>query len=105
MVKGICGYGRYDDAPNHVGCPRANSDITPCIARDGATALADDLMCVGCNMNPKDLLNELDRAGVSVPTYSPVIGQRSQQNAADKLRAIVSRETMKLMQPRRKNDG
>ena len=35
MSKGICGYGRYDDDPNCVGCPRARSDMTPCIARDG----------------------------------------------------------------------
>jgi hypothetical protein len=60
-VKGICGYGRYNDSPEHVGCPRAKSDMTPCVARDGHTAQADDGVCVGCGQNPADLLAELVR--------------------------------------------
>lgn len=53
------GYGRYRDDPDHVGCPRAKSDMTPCIARDGALALADDGVCVGCGGEPRPLLIEL----------------------------------------------
>lgn len=60
-MKGIAGYGRYDDAPEHVGCPRAKSDMTPCAARDGSVATYDDGDCVGCEENPADLLRDLVR--------------------------------------------
>jgi hypothetical protein len=53
------GYGRYKNDLNHVACPRARSDMTPCVARDGHTAVADDGVCVGCGANPADLLKEL----------------------------------------------
>jgi hypothetical protein len=59
MTIGPLGYGRYDDTPEYIGCPRATSDMTPCIARDGHTALADDGLCVGCSVNPADALTEL----------------------------------------------
>lgn len=58
-MKGLLGYGRYDDDPNHVGCPRANSDMTPCVARDGYLANDDGEDCVGCHQNPATLLKEL----------------------------------------------
>ena len=57
----VAGYGRYKDDPEHVGCPRAKSDMTPCVARDGRTAEADDRCCVGCGENPADLLTALAR--------------------------------------------
>lgn len=38
--------------PSEVVCPREQSFMTPCIARDGATALADDGVCVGCGIEP-----------------------------------------------------
>lgn len=65
MSKGPHGYGRYNDAPDHVGCPRAQSDMTPCIARDGALALAGRTpavngVCVGCGAGPRALLHEVD---------------------------------------------
>lgn len=60
MSKGPLGYGRYDDDPSHVGCPRAKTDMTPCAARDGG--LAADPKCIGCNEDPADLLTELVRA-------------------------------------------
>lgn len=41
---------------NEVQCPRERSRMTPCIARDGRTALADDGFCVGCNQDPRVLL-------------------------------------------------
>jgi hypothetical protein len=60
-VKGLGGYGRYDDDPEHVGCPRARSDMTPCVARDGTTAVADSGRCVGCGEHPAALLMILVR--------------------------------------------
>lgn len=63
MSRGPLGYGRYDDDPKYVGCPRAKTDMTPCIARDGRTALADDGTCVGCSQEPLSLLVELEKAG------------------------------------------
>lgn len=61
MVKGPLDYGRYNDDPEHIGCPRAKSDMTPCVARDGQTAVLDDGTCVGCWHYPADLLKELVR--------------------------------------------
>lgn len=55
------GYGRYKDDPNHIGCPRAKTDMTPCVARDGKPACADDGVCVGCGEHPADLLTDLVR--------------------------------------------
>ena len=88
---GACGYGRYDDDPSHVGCPRAQSDMTPCIARDGHTALHDKLGCVYCDAKPGVLLNELASAGVSeaVEFVQPRSLRPSAATQADKLREIV----------------
>lgn len=53
------GWGRYDDDPNHVGCPRARTDMTPCVGRDGRDACRDDGRCVGCGADPVRLLRAL----------------------------------------------
>lgn len=90
MTKGVAGYGRYDDDPGHIGCPRAKSDMTPCIARDGHTALADDDGCVGCGTKPTPLLYELRDAGV---TPSAEITHRAAQNTADLLCDMVRQIT------------
>lgn len=56
-------YGRYDDAPDQIGCPRAQTDMTPCVARDGSLATGTDRpTCVGCDVHPAVLLQELVRA-------------------------------------------
>lgn len=60
-MKGPGGFGRYDDDPNHIGCPHAKTDMTPCVARDGHTAVANDGVCVGCGNHPADLLTDLVR--------------------------------------------
>ena len=72
-MKGILGYGRYDDDPEHIGCPRAKTDMTPCVARDGllatftkytlsaGNATESNEACVGCGAYPADLLQELVR--------------------------------------------
>lgn len=67
MSKGPLGYGRYGDDPEHVGCPHAKSDMTPCVARDGQLAVSDEGICVGCWKHPADLLRELVR-DVTKPT-------------------------------------
>jgi hypothetical protein len=43
---------------SEVKCPREKSAMTPCIARDGRTALADDRTCVGCRKDPHALLKD-----------------------------------------------
>lgn len=88
-MKTVGGYGRYGDDPEHVGCPRARTDMTPCVARDGHTAMADAGDCVGCWQYPTDLLTEL-RHEASGYTGSPVTNQR---HAADKLRDLVRKVT------------
>jgi hypothetical protein len=40
-------------------CPRAKTWMTPCIARDGGLAVADDGVCVGCGEMPRALLDDL----------------------------------------------
>lgn len=65
-IPNTFGYGRYADDPNHVGCPRAGSDMTPCVARDGRTALAEEDSCVGCGSSAADLLRDLVR-GLTEP--------------------------------------
>lgn len=57
---GPLGYGRYDDDPEHIGCPRAKSDMTPCVARDGVNA-SSHAQCVGCGADVAGLLVELVR--------------------------------------------
>ena len=36
-------------------CPREKSEMTPCIARDGALAIANNGKCVGCGIHVDDL--------------------------------------------------
>ena len=91
-MKGPCHYGRYDDDPQHVGCPRAKSDMTPCIARDGHTALSDPPLsvCVGCGSFPDRLLAELEEA------YEPARRIRPSGDpakCADQLTKIVREAT------------
>ena len=61
-MKGPAGYGRYDDDLAYVGCPRARSDMSPCVARDGRRALDADEVCVHCASSPEDLADELAEA-------------------------------------------
>lgn len=91
-MKGPCGYGRYDDDPTHVGCPRAQSDMTPCVARDGNLALADDHRCVGCNANPHALLDEL-LTDVGIDDNRRLGITPDADQAADNLRQLVREVT------------
>jgi hypothetical protein len=90
----IAGYGRYKDDPEHVGCPRARTDMTPCVARDGALAVDDTRakkpVCVGCGAGPRALLLELSEV------YEPARRYRQTHdpsNAADTLRRLVREAT------------
>ena len=90
MTKGPAGYGRYNDSPEYVGCPRAKSDMTPCIARDGSTALSGGdrglvAKCVGCGVAPSvalaDLRKELpgkDRSEISCVGHPKAVANRLQ---------------------------
>jgi hypothetical protein len=42
-----------------IDCPRAKSDMTPCVARDGSLACTTKGLCVGCDRHPANLLKEL----------------------------------------------
>ena len=92
---GACGYGRYDDDPDYVGCPRAETDMTPCIARDGHTAMADDMVCVGCRGNPLVLIKELADARIesAMDFIKPRSLRPSVATQADKLRDLVRAAT------------
>lgn len=58
-MKGLCGFGRYEDDSEHIGCPYAKSDMTPCMARDGECALTNDQKCVGCSRKCIDTLVDI----------------------------------------------
>jgi hypothetical protein len=75
-MKGVLGYGRYDDDLDRVGCPRAKTDMTPCVARDGAPAADEDGECVGCGAHSADLFKELV-AEVTEPVSTPTIHKES----------------------------
>jgi hypothetical protein len=96
--KGPLGYGRYGDDPEHVGCPRAKSDMSPCIARDGAVALTEPsdfgpAECVTCAGDPHGLLaelvTELSPHGVVESSPDPMTAGQ----AANSLRELVRRAT------------
>ncbi len=42
--------------PAELQCPREQSSMTPCIARDGSLAVADAYLCVGCDHLVANLL-------------------------------------------------
>lgn len=81
MTRGPGGYGRYNDEPGYVGCPRAKSDMSPCAARDGQLACADSGVCVSCGQHPAELLRDLVRE-VTGPA-PPAAFARKTRSAAD----------------------
>jgi len=91
-VKGPAGYGRYDDDPGHVGCPWARSDMTPCVARDGRTALSSGLaqVCAGCGNTVPFLISDL--AGEYAPARS-LVPLEDQEALADEFADVVREAT------------
>jgi hypothetical protein len=94
MARGVAGYGRYDDDPQHVGCPWAKSDMTPCVARDGHLALAGvtgaRVQCVGCGNYLAFLYRDL------ADDYGPAAGLPpvpDQDADADRFRDLVRQAT------------
>jgi hypothetical protein len=90
MVRGLAGFGRYDDDQDYIACPHAKSDMTPCIARDGNTALAGEYgsgrTCVGCGSDPKALIGELAAAGYT-PAQHPLALPRGVDSLPDEAAA------------------
>jgi hypothetical protein len=80
------GYGRYADDPAHIGCPRAKTDMTPCVARDGECSAAHRVedhplagqVCVGCGLSPSDLLRDIVRHVTEAPAREVVYLWQSQ---------------------------
>lgn len=77
----------------YIDCPRAKSEMTPCMARDGHLALADDGRCVGCPNEDRPYpfeelsrLSELLNRRVDYRAYS---GRKGREKAADDLRDLV----------------
>ena len=44
--------------PKQLVCPREKSEMTPCVARDGALTVAADGCCVGCGQRVEELLKQ-----------------------------------------------
>lgn len=103
-MKGAAGYGRYDDDLDHVGCPWARSDMSPCIARDGRLALSSGArqVCVGCGHTPEhqieDLAEEYEKARILLAVLDP-------RNAADEFAAMVREATEPLAARIREEEG
>ena len=86
MTLGAGGYGRYDDDPEWVGCPRAKSRADPCIARDGRIGLAAaDRSCMGCGEAPRPLLAE----SAALPKRTGPLTPRPPAETGDRLRDLV----------------
>lgn len=94
-MRGPAGYGRYDDDPQHVGCPRARTSRSHCVARDGREALDDapageERVCHGCAHGLQELIEEL--AGEYPPAAGlDVLGE--EEALADELATAVREAT------------
>jgi len=95
MELGPAGYGRYDDDPEVVGCPRALTSRSRCAARAGREALdpapaGEDLLCHGCAHELQELVEEL--AGEYPPAAGlDVLGE--QEALADEFALMVREAT------------
>lgn len=92
MTRGPAGYGRYDDDPVHVGCPWARSSESPCMARDGRTALAGppDPVCVTCAHEPSFLIEDLAE---DYPPAQELLTAGDPYQAADQFALMVREAT------------
>ena len=48
--------GRTGIDSSELKCPHEKSSMTPCVARDGDTAMTKDEKCVGCGLDVKELI-------------------------------------------------
>jgi hypothetical protein len=83
-----------------IDCPRAKTDMTPCIARDGKNALADDDMCVGCYVKPKAALRDLGTRYLPARKYYQT---QDPDKAAERLKELV-KEYVDDGEPRPRRD-
>lgn len=51
-------FERTSIQPKELSCPREESFMTPCVARDGDLAMTEDKVCVGCGACVIELLND-----------------------------------------------
>jgi len=58
---------------NGIICPREKSYMTPCVARDGHLALADNNACVGCGFTLEQIVDDYARL---VALYVEVTGRK-----------------------------
>lgn len=77
-------------APGGIDCPRAKTWMTPCAARDGKPACADDGGCVGCDHDPAELLVDLSTRYQRLAPLEPSDTDTS-IHPADRLTAMVTR--------------
>lgn len=99
VITTVLGYGCYTDdrGRTRVACPRAKSNMTPCVANYGAVCVADDGRCVACGKDPWHLLRHLQmrlERKVDLPRRTLLddpfkVGEQS----ADQLRALVLEAT------------
>lgn len=73
-----------------IDCPRAKTRMTPCIARDGHLAVADDGKCVGCWVFPFEVLRSLSERIGRPMTPGAYRGRKGRDKAADDLRDLVA---------------
>jgi hypothetical protein len=71
----------------YIHCPRAKTSMTPCIARDGALALATTGDCVSCRIHPRTALTELAQRYPAAADTGP---EGSPQEQADRFRDHVA---------------
>lgn len=57
FFKGMV-YGRTGLSEKELVCPREQSDMTPCVARDGDLAMTKDGKCVGCQADVQQLIKD-----------------------------------------------
>lgn len=80
---------------NEIDCPRAKTWMTPCIARDGNTALADPPkpVCVGCGEDPHRLLSNLTERYPQAGTHRPATADAAADRLAECVAAYVGAGT------------
>jgi hypothetical protein len=76
-----------------VNCPRAKTWMTPCIARDGASALTEQdrgreaCVCVGCGIDSREALHRL---ADSYPPARKFLQTKDREKCAARLQEMVA---------------
>jgi hypothetical protein len=78
---------------NEIDCPRARTAMSPCIARDGHTALDDPHSapdCVTCGASPGPLIASLAERYPPAAAYLGAVHSSDPRRAADLLTELVA---------------